>query len=248
MTASETVTTLQEALALEVSDLQVSYGDFIAVERASFKVSDSECLAIVGPNGNGKSSIAAAIAGLTPSRGSVRLYGEVMPRGNPLWAIRHGLALVPERRQLFARMTVRENILMGCYGWTKSLRRARQAQTLETAVEHFPELARCLHQLAGTLSGGQQQMTALARGLAAKPRVLLLDEPCLGLAEVVAKRVYSVLDVLKGEGRTVILVEENPIRALRMSDSVLRVERGVATDIRRVNGSLEEGVGEGPGA
>lgn len=216
------------ATALAVHDLQVAYGDFIAVERATFSVTAGHCVAMIGPNGNGKSSIATAIAGLIGSRGRVELFGEVAPRGDAVWMVQRGLVLVPERRRLFPQMTVHENILLGCYGWTQSLRRAQRDPTTEEAIALFPELRSRLKQIAGTLSGGQQQMTALARGLAARPKALIIDEPCLGLADVVARRVYAALRELKNQGKTVILVEENPVRALEISDEVIRVERGIA--------------------
>jgi branched-chain amino acid transport system ATP-binding protein len=214
--------------ALAVRDLQVAYGEFIAVERATFSVKVGHCVAMIGPNGNGKSSIATAVAGLIASKGHVELFGQVAPRGDAVWAVQRGLVLVPERRRLFPQMTVYDNILLGCYGWTQSLRRAQRDATTEEAIALFPELRSRLKQIAGTLSGGQQQMTALARGLAARPRALIIDEPCLGLAEVVARRVYAALGELKKQGRTVILIEENPVRALEICDEVIRVERGIA--------------------
>lgn len=218
----------QREVALAVRDLGVTYGDFVAVERATFSVAVSHCVALIGPNGNGKSSIATAVAGLIPSSGTVELFGEVAPRGDAAWMVRRGLVLVPERRRLFPLMTVHENILLGCYAWTRSLRRAEADDTTEQAIALFPELRSRLKQVAGTLSGGQQQMTALARGLAARPKALIIDEPCLGLADVVARRVYAALRELKNQGRTVILVEENPVRALEICDEVVRVERGIA--------------------
>jgi branched-chain amino acid transport system ATP-binding protein len=213
---------------LSVSDLRVTYGDFVAVERATFSVGDRECVAVIGPNGNGKSSMAMAIAGLISSRGTVQLNGETAPRGDPVWMVRHGLSLVPERRQLFPRMTVGDNVLLGCYGWTKSIRKARSSDAFAEALDVFPELKPRLKQIAGTLSGGQQQMAAIARGLAAKPKVLITDEPALGLAEVVARRLYAALKELNNRGRTIVLIEENPARALQISHRIVRVERGIA--------------------
>lgn len=234
-------------IALAVRDLQVAYGDFIAVERATFSVRSGHCVAMIGPNGNGKSSIATAVAGLVPSRGTVELFGELAPRGrsgNAVWMVQRGLVLVPERRRLFPQMTVHENILLGCYGWTQSLRRAQRDATTEEAIALFPELRDRLKQLAGTLSGGQQQMTALARGLAARPKALIIDEPCLGLADVVSRRVYAALRELKGQGRTVILVEENPVRALEICDEVIRVERGLAYEATKPPAPASGGASE----
>jgi branched-chain amino acid transport system ATP-binding protein len=233
---------VSESPILDVSDLHVAYGDFVAVERASFSVNAGECIAIIGPNGNGKSSIALAIAGLIPRKGSVTLMGQKAPRGfGSEWMVRHGLSLVPERRRLFPRLSVADNILLGCYGWTRSMRKAKSSDTFAEALDLFPELKPRLGQLAGTLSGGQQQMVALARGLAARPKILVTDEPCLGLAAIVSKRLYAAIQALNTQGRTIILIEENPARALEISHRVVRVSRGLvehgAQDIRPYNGS-----------
>lgn len=218
------------ACALEVNALRVTYGDFVAVERGDFKVYGGECIAVIGPNGNGKSSIAMALAGLVPSAGEVFLFGEKAPPANPSWMVRHGLSLVPERRQLFPRLSVADNILLGCYAWTRSLKRARGSDAFARALDLFPELKPRLKQLAGTLSGGQQQMVAVARGLSARPKILITDEPCLGLAEIVSRRLYAALQELNRQGETIILIEENPIRALEISHRSVRVERGIAVE------------------
>lgn len=227
-----------EVPILSVSDLRVTYGDFVAVERATFSVSPGECVAVIGPNGNGKSSIAMAVAGLIPSRGHVELMGETAPRGDPVWMVRHGLSLVPERRQLFPRLSVGDNVLLGCYGWTKSIRKARTSEPFGEALDVFPELKPRLKQLAGTLSGGQQQMVAIARGLAANPKVLITDEPALGLAEVVARRLYAAIKELNNRGRTIVLIEENPARALQVSHRIVRVERGIAQEAVEVSSGV----------
>jgi branched-chain amino acid transport system ATP-binding protein len=219
------------AVALAVSDLSVTYGDFVAVERASFQVAEGECVAIVGPNGNGKSSIAMAVAGLADRRGVVRLFGQVAPARDPMWMVSRGLALVPERRQLFPNLSVLDNIALGCYAWTRSLRTALRSEALSEALEFFPQLRPRLRQKAGTLSGGEQQMVALARGMASRPRVLVIDEPCLGLAEAVARRLYGVLAAMNRQGRTIVLVEENPVRALELSHQVVRVQNGVTVGV-----------------
>ena len=215
---------------LRVVDLRVTYGDFVAVEHATFSIAAGECVAIIGPNGNGKSSIALALAGLVARSGTVEIEGVAAPPRNPAWTVEHGLSLVPERRQLFPTLTVLDNILLGCYGWTKNLRKARSSAIFAEAVELFPELGSRLSQTAGTLSGGQQQMVALARGLAAGPKILVTDEPCLGLAEAVSRRVYEAIKKLHDDGKTILLIEENPVRALQISGRALRVERGVVDE------------------
>jgi branched-chain amino acid transport system ATP-binding protein len=215
---------------LSVAGLSVSYGDFLAVQRADFHVNSGECIAVVGPNGNGKSSIALAIAGLTASTGTIELFGRKAPRANPVWMVKHGLVLVPERRQLFPGLSVIDNILLGTYGFTHSIRKSRASGSVAEALGLFPELSGRHKQLAGTLSGGQQQMVAIARGVASGAKIIMIDEPCLGLAEIVSLRVYEALAAIKSDGRTIVLIEENPVRALKISDRAVRVTNGVAEE------------------
>jgi branched-chain amino acid transport system ATP-binding protein len=213
--------------ALEVEDVSVSYGKFVAVESVTFSVAAGECVAVIGPNGHGKSSMVTAVAGLVRRGGAVRVFGETLPAGSPGAAVRAGLVLVPERRHLYPELTTRDNIMLGSYSRTRRLR-ARQAwEDVSGVIDMFPELARLLDQKAGTLSGGQQQMVALARGMAAGPRVLLLDEPCLGLAEAVARRVYDWLGQMTQTDTTIVLVEENPVHALLVADRALRMYKGL---------------------
>jgi branched-chain amino acid transport system ATP-binding protein len=222
--------------ALSVEGLSVSYGDFLAVQRADFHVDAGECVAVVGPNGNGKSSIALAVAGLTASTGTIKVFGERAPRrANPVWMVKHGLVLVPERRQLFPGLSVIDNVLLGTYGFTHSLRKSRESGPVAEALALFPELNDRHKQLAGTLSGGQQQMVALARGVASGARILMIDEPCLGLAEIVSIRVYDALKAIGQGGRTIVLVEENPLRALQISNRAIRVTNGVAEEVIDAN-------------
>jgi branched-chain amino acid transport system ATP-binding protein len=221
--------------ALTVRDLHVTYGDFVAVQRGDFTVQEGECIAVVGPNGNGKSSIAMSLAGLVARRGEVTVFGKIAPSGNPAWMVKHGVSLVPERRQLFPRLSVADNVLLGCYAWTHSMKQARNSEAYEKAIGLFPELHSRLKQLAGTLSGGQQQMVALARGLAAKPKILITDEPCLGLAEIISRRLYAALSQLNAEGQTIMLIEENPMRALEICQRQVRVERGIAQEAELIN-------------
>src|SRR6202012_5595337 len=169
-------------MGLEVADVSVRSGKFVAVESVTLSVAAGECVAVIGPNGHGKSSLVTAIAGLVRRGGTVRVFGAALPVGNPGAAGRAGLVLVPEPRHLYPELTTRDNIMLGSYSRTRRLS-ARQAwEDVSGVIDMFPELARLLDQKAGTLSGGQQQMVALARAMAAKPRILLLDEPCLGLA------------------------------------------------------------------
>jgi branched-chain amino acid transport system ATP-binding protein len=163
-------------------------------------------------------------------RGAVEIFGAPAKNGDVRWAARHGLTLVPERRQLYPDLSTADNILLGCYTWTRSIGKARRSGPFARAIELFPELNLHLKQLAGTLSGGQQQMVAIARGLAADPKILAVDEPCLGLAEAVAKRVYDALAKIHEQGTTLIVVEEAPRRALTLCNRRVEVRNGVAGD------------------
>ncbi|HWG01021.1 MAG TPA: ATP-binding cassette domain-containing protein [Trebonia sp.] len=217
--------------ALEVDRLSVSYGKFVAVESATFAVAPGECVAVIGPNGHGKSSMVTAIAGLVRRGGDVRVFGERLPACAPRAAVRAGLVLVPERRHLYADLTVRDNIMLGGYSRTRRISARRAWHDASAVIDMFPELTRLLEQKAGTLSGGQQQMVALARAMAARPRILLLDEPCLGLAEAVAGRVYDWLGQLTGTDMTILLVEENPVQALVVADRSVRMYNGLTQEV-----------------
>jgi branched-chain amino acid transport system ATP-binding protein len=213
--------------ALSVVGLSISYGDVVAVHDATFAVPAGESVVIGGPNGNGKSSILMGIAGLARRRGRVEIFGEQAPPGDVMWTARRGLTLVPERRQLYPGLPVADNIVLGCYSWTRRAAVARKSDAFQHAVELFPELGSRLRQPAGTLSGGQQQMVAIARGLASNPRILAVDEPCLGLAESVSKRVYEALSRVHRDGKTLIVVEEAPRRALEICTRRIDVRNGV---------------------
>jgi branched-chain amino acid transport system ATP-binding protein len=214
-------------VALEVERLSVSYGKFVAVESVTFSVRAGECVAVIGPNGHGKSSLVTAVAGLVRRGGVVRVFGQTLPVGSPGAAVRAGLVLVPERRHLYPELTTRDNIMLGSYSRTRRIGARRAWEDVSGVLDMFPELARLVDQKAGTLSGGQQQMVALARGMAARPRVLLLDEPCLGLAEAVARRVYDWLGEMTETDMTILLVEENPVHALLVADRAVRMYKGL---------------------
>lgn len=213
--------------ALAVRGLSVAYGQMVAVRDATFSIAPGKACAITGPNGNGKSSLLMGIAGLVRRRGGVEIFGRPAPGGDVRWAARHGLTLVPERRQLYPDLSAADNIVLGCYCWTSSLRKARSSRPFGLALELFPEIGPHLGQPAGTLSGGQQQMVAIMRGLASDPKILAVDEPCLGLAEAVSRRVYDALARIHAAGTTLIVVEEAPKRALVICDRRIEVRNGV---------------------
>jgi len=216
--------------ALEVAGVSVSYGKFIAVETATLHMAPGECVALVGPNGHGKSSLVNAIAGTIKRGGQVTAFGKQIPARSTKAAVAAGLVLVPERRHLYPKLSVRDNILLGGFSKTRRLRASRAWDDVSDVVDMFPELKKLLRQDAGTLSGGQQQMVALARGLAARPRLLILDEPCLGLAEAVTERLYGWMEEITRTDLAILLVEENPVRALDVCDRMVRIYNGVIAE------------------
>ena len=199
---------------LRVTDLQVHYGKIHAVRKTTFSVARSEIVSIVGANGAGKSTIMWTLAGvLKPSSGEILFDGRPLP-GKPYEIVRSGLALVPERRRLFADLTVHENLVMGAY-----LRHDKAiGEDLEKNFALFPILKQRLKQYAGTLSGGEQQMLAIARAMMSAPRMILFDEPSLGLAPIVVDTLMETIRQLRDSGMTVLLVEQNAGRALEISD------------------------------
>jgi branched-chain amino acid transport system ATP-binding protein len=203
---------------LEIEDLHVRFGAVEAVHGVSFTVNAGEVTAVIGANGAGKSSTLAAISGLVAASGRIRFDGHDILGAPPHAIVRAGIVQVPEGREILARMTVEENLLMGLRG--------RDRSGLGSAYERFPILRERRALLAGSLSGGEQQMLAIARALLARPRLILLDEPSLGLAPLVVKRVFETLTDLKRQGVTMLLVEQNALRALRIADRAYVMELG----------------------
>jgi branched-chain amino acid transport system ATP-binding protein len=209
---------------LEVERLQVAYGDATALWDVSLRVGEGELVSVVGPNGSGKTTLINAIAGLLPVRGGrLRFGGQDLTRLAPHAVSSHGIAIVPEGRRLFAGMTVEENLEIG--GYAPGARGARGAR-LERVYAIFPVLRARRRQAAGTLSGGEQQMVALGRALMAGPRLLLLDEPSLGLAPAVVDHVFQVIEALHREGAAVLLVEQNVAKALGVASRAYVLAEG----------------------
>ena len=202
----------------------MSYGAVRAVRGVSLALHENECFGVVGANGAGKSSLLAGISGLVrPAGGNVSLGGEYVTGSRTEDNVRRGLVLVPERRQLFSSMSVRDNLLLGGYVHGRD---RRVAEELERVEALFPILAERREQRAGTLSGGEQQMLAIGRGLMSFPRVLMVDEPSLGLAPVVVDAVVDALRELRRQGLTLLIVEQNVRLAMALADHLLVMEQG----------------------
>jgi branched-chain amino acid transport system ATP-binding protein len=209
---------------LEVTNLVVSHGSLRALWDVSFQVAAGECIGILGANGVGKSTTLGALMGLYPPEGGeIRLDGRVISRCSPTDCVASGLALVPEGRRLFPEMSVRENLEMGAY---LSGARPRLADTLERIFALFPILKEKAGQNAGELSGGQQQMVAIGRAMMTQPRILLLDEPFLGVAPLLVDEVMGALGRIAADGMTIVLVEQNIHRALDFVDRAYVIENG----------------------
>ena len=209
---------------LEVERLQVRYGDAPALWDVSLTVGDGELVSMVGPNGAGKTTLINSIAGLLPpASGSVRFQGVELSRLPAHAVCAQGVAIVPEGRRLFTVMTVEENLEIGCYVPSA---RARRSEGLERVYSIFPILRERRRQVAGALSGGMQQMLAIGRALMARPRLLLLDEPSLGLAPTIVDQVFEVIVEIHGEGVSILLVEQNVGKALEIAARAYVLEEG----------------------
>jgi branched-chain amino acid transport system ATP-binding protein len=216
-----------EGVILEVRNIDVYYGAVQAVWDVSFEVAEGEVVTLIGANGAGKSTVLKAIVGLlAPRRGQVLFDGADIARRPPYKLVEEGLVLIPEARQLWPAMTVRENLEMGAY--CAKARSARR-ETLDLVLAMFPQLATRSRQKAGTLSGGEQQMCAIGRALMARPRVLLLDEPALGLAPKLVREVFAALKRIREQGVSILLVEQNVPHALALADRAYVLETGRVT-------------------
>ncbi len=212
------------AVALEVQDVHTFYGNIHALKGLSLTVAEGEIVTLIGANGAGKTTTLNTICGLVPPReGQVRLSGQDLTGVPPHQIVARGVVQVPEGRRVFARLTTEENLQMG--GYTVRDQAVARAG-IDRAYQMFPRLKERRHQVAGTLSGGEQQMLAIGRALMAEPRVLLLDEPSMGLAPVLVEGIFETIDRLHQAGTTILLVEQNARMALQVADRGYVIETG----------------------
>jgi branched-chain amino acid transport system ATP-binding protein len=210
---------------LEVRDLSVRYGKVEAVQGVSLDVPQGAVVTVIGPNGAGKTTMLNAILGLLPRRGMIRYLGRELPDSEVESAVEGGLCLVPEQRELFAEMSVADNLLLGSYSRRHLKDHCRSADT-EAIYGRFPRLRERRTQLAGTLSGGERQMLAIARALMSRPKLLMLDEPSLGLAPLIVREVFDIITGLRQAGVSILLVEQNARAALQVADYGYVLETG----------------------
>ncbi|MDM0013939.1 ABC transporter ATP-binding protein [Variovorax sp. J22P168] len=209
----------------ELNDFSVAYGAVEAVHGVALRVDEGEIVTVIGPNGAGKTTLLCAAMGLLPSSGSLVLGGERIARPSVEAMVARGVALVPERRELFGEMPVEDNLLLGgFYRWRTGKR--DQKERMEEVFAIFPRLKERRAQLANTLSGGERQMLAIGRALMARPRLLMLDEPSLGLAPLIVREVLNVVSQLRSHGVSVLLVEQNARAALQVADRAYVLETG----------------------
>jgi branched-chain amino acid transport system ATP-binding protein len=211
-------------MMLEVESLSVSYGDLVAVKEASFQVDNNQVVSLVGSNGAGKTTLIRALSGLNRlTSGTVLFEGRRIDRMKPHEIVEQGLIQTPEGRWLFSEMTVRENLEMGAYS---SRSRGVLKETMEEVFSLFPVLNKRENQISGTLSGGEQQMLAIGRSLMAKPKLLILDEPSLGLAPIIVEEIFKVVETIKSQNTSILLVEQNVFHSLSISEMAYVIENG----------------------
>jgi branched-chain amino acid transport system ATP-binding protein len=210
---------------LEVRNLSVRYGKVEAVHNVSLSAGEGRIVTVIGPNGAGKTTLLAAIMGLMPAGGTIAYQGEPLMGMTVEARVRRGLVLVPEKRELFASMSVADNLELGAFARRRDGDAANR-RALDEVFQRFPRLADRRKQLAGTLSGGERQMLALGRALMSRPKLLMLDEPSLGLAPLIVREIFSIIVGLRESGVSILLVEQNARAALHVSDEGYVLETG----------------------
>jgi branched-chain amino acid transport system ATP-binding protein len=209
---------------LEIGNFHVAYGQVEAVRGVSLSLAPGQIVSVIGPNGAGKTTLLAAAIGLLPSTGTIRFEGEDLAGSDVESRVERGLCLVPERRELFGDLTVLDNLLLGAYA--RTLRGDALKRRMQSVYDRFPRLAERRTQRASTLSGGERQMLALGRALMSSPRLLMLDEPSLGLAPLIVREILAVVRGLRDDGVSILLVEQNARAALESSDYGYVLETG----------------------
>ena len=209
---------------LIVNNIDVYYGDLHVLWDVSFEVREGEIIVLIGSNGAGKSTTIKTLSSLlTPAKGTIEFNGERIDTQEPFEIIQHGIVHVPEGRRLFTEMSVEENLIMGSlYGKAK----AQRYKTLKHVYQLFPRLEERKKQMTGTLSGGEQQMAAIGRGLMSLPKIMMFDEPSLGLAPILVKEIFEMILNIRKEGMTILLVEQNVTQTLAMCDRAYVLENG----------------------
>lgn len=216
----------EKNVILEVKDLCVSYGKVEAVHKVSLRIREGEIVTVIGPNGAGKTTLMNALMAVLPAQGDVTYLGQPQRSDREVeQMVAQGMNLVPEKRELFADMSVEDNLTLGAFDRYRRGHRD-QAQTMEEVFTLFPRLKERRSQAAGTLSGGERQMLAMGRALMAKPKLLMLDEPSLGLAPLIIKEIFRIIDSLRATGVSILLVEQNARAALRVADYAYVLETG----------------------
>lgn len=212
---------------LDVRNLNVFYGGIHALKELSINIKEKNIVSIIGANGAGKSTLLKAIMGLVPIRsGEIKFEGERIDNKSTQDIVRAGISLVPEGRMLFTHLTVRDNLLLGAYNYYKRVSREELNKRLEKIYELFPILKERKKQISGTMSGGQQQMLAVGRALMTDPKLLILDEPSMGLAPLVVKEIFKVVKYLNEEGMSILMVEQNARAALKLANYGFVMEVG----------------------
>ena len=209
---------------LEVKDMEVYYGVIQAIKGVSFEVNEGEVIALIGANGAGKTTILHAVTGLlTPQKGSILFEGKDITKTPAHKIVGLGMAHVPEGRRVFAELSVYQNLKLGAYTRTD---KDEIERTLQTVYRRFPRLEERKNQLAGTLSGGEQQMLAMGRALMSNPRIILMDEPSMGLSPILVNEIFDIIQSVSEAGTTVLLVEQNAKKALAIADRAYVLETG----------------------
>ena len=212
-------------MMLKVEDMHVYYGAIHAVKGVSFEVGEGEIVALIGANGAGKSTVLKTVSGLMhPRSGSITFMDKNIAHTDAYKLVKQGLAHVPEGRQIFLQMSVQENLEMGAF-----TQKEVSKEELERVFQLFPRLKERRKQIAGTLSGGEQQMLAMSRALMSKPKLMMLDEPSMGLAPILVDQIFSIIKELHAAGTTILLVEQNASKALEIADRAYVLETGTIT-------------------